>query len=75
MTLRELAIHVLRKENRPLSAKEIWEIAEKKGLLKKLDAKGKNPYATFTSVLYTDHKKEQRTFVEHGSDPKRFTLQ
>ncbi len=74
MTLRDMAIEVLKSKNKPLSAKEIWSIAKQKGLTDKLNVKSKNPFTTFTSILYTDNKRRDKTFVIHKTKPKKFTL-
>ena len=74
MTLRELAIEILKNSKEPLTAKEIWNLAEDRGLMEKLNAKGKSPYATFRAVLYNDEKRKYHTFVAHTDDPKKFSL-
>lgn len=45
MTLKEMAIQVLKDKNIPLSSKEIWAIAEQKNLINELNIKGKTPKA------------------------------
>lgn len=74
MTLRELAIEVLKSSKEPMSVLEIWKKAQELGLLNKIQAQGKNPYTTFTSVLYTDFKRVNNTFIVHSNNPKKFSL-
>lgn len=74
MTLRQLAIEVLKDAKEPMSVLEIWKQADTIGLLTKIQAKGEKPYATFTSVLYTDFKRVNNTFIVHSSNPKKFSL-
>lgn len=51
MNFKEAAIHVLKRENRPLSAKEITQIALEEGLI---ETGGKTPHATLAAQIYTD---------------------
>ena len=74
MTFRELAIIVLQSETEPLSTNQIWNKAKILDLQSKLKGNGKNPYATFSSVLYTDFKRKNSKFVVHSSNPKKFSL-
>ncbi|MGB3346649.1 MAG: HTH domain-containing protein [Candidatus Humimicrobiia bacterium] len=53
MNFKEAAYHILRKRERPLSAKEITQIALKEGLI---TSEGKTPKATMGAVIYTDIK-------------------
>ena len=43
LTFLELSKKVLEEEKRPLSAEEIWEIAQAKGYDKEVGSKGKTP--------------------------------
>ncbi|GAA8019138.1 COG2958 family protein [Helicobacter pylori] len=56
MTDRELGKKVLEQAERPLSAKEIWEIACKMGLDKERPSIGKTPWSTLGVDLYKDEK-------------------
>jgi len=63
MNFKEAAYHVLGKEKRPLSTKEITQIALKEGLI---TTDGKTPDATMGAVIYTDIKQkgEKSLFVK-----------
>ncbi|GAA8712186.1 COG2958 family protein [Helicobacter pylori] len=56
MTYRELGKKVLEQAERPLSAKEIWEIACKMGLDKERPSIGKTPWSTLGVDLGKDEK-------------------
>lgn len=71
----QLAHKVLKEEKRPLSAAEIWGIAQAKGYEKDLATKGKTPLATLGAMLYVDVRDNLRSdFVSTGKAPKRFVL-
>jgi len=53
MNFKEAACHVLKREKKPLSAKDITEISIKEGLI---TSKGKTPIATMGAIIYTDIK-------------------
>lgn len=55
MNFKEAAYHVLGKEKKPLSTKEITQIALKEGLI---TTDGKTPDATMGAVIYTDIKQK-----------------
>lgn len=55
MNFKEAAYHILRRGERPLSAKEITRIALKEGLI---TSDGKTPDATMGAVIYTDIKQK-----------------
>lgn len=63
MNFKEAAYHVLRREKKPLSTKEITKISIKEGLI---TSKGKTPIATMGAVIYTDIKQkgEKSLFVK-----------
>jgi len=74
-TFLQLAQKVIEEEKRPLSAPEIWEIAQAKGYEKGLGTKGKTPWATLGALLYVDVRDNpDSNFVPIGSRPKRFVL-
>lgn len=58
MTFVELAEDVLKTAERPLTYKEIWEIAISKGLDKKVGSKGKTPMYTLAAKIYVDMKEK-----------------
>ena len=75
MTFLELAEKVLKDEKRPLTATEIWTIAETKGYDKKLNSEGKTPWATLGAQIYVNAKDSPRTiFAQTDSRPKKFYL-
>ena len=63
MNFKQAAYHVLKDAGRPLSAKEITQIALKEGLI---TTDGKTPSATMGAVIYADikQKKEKSLFVK-----------
>lgn len=75
MTFLELAEQVLKDEMRPLTAMEIWTIAEAKGYDKKLNSEGKTPWATLGAQIYVNAKDNPKTlFAQTDSRPKKFYL-
>jgi len=75
MTFLELAEQVLKDEQRPLTANEIWTIAESKGYHKTLKSEGKTPWATLGAQLYVNAKDNVKTlFAQTDTRPKRFYL-
>jgi hypothetical protein len=74
-TFLQLAQKVIEDEKHPLTANEIWEIAQSKGYEKALGTKGKTPWATLGALLYVDVRDNPNSlFVATGSRPKRFFL-
>ena len=70
----ELARLVLEKDNKPLTVDEIWDEAQKAGLVLKLETGGKTPKATLGARLYTDVKRPTSSFGKIGARPARFIL-
>ena len=71
----QLAQKVIEEAKRPLSANEIWEIAQAKEYNKELGTKGKTPWATLGALLYVDVRDNSSSvFVTTGTRPKRFVL-
>lgn len=70
----DLANVVLAKENKPLSVDEIWAVAEKDGLVARLETVGKTPKATLGARLYTEVKRSNSSFGKVGARPARFIL-
>jgi uncharacterized protein len=71
----QLAQQVIKEAKHPLTANEIWEIAQEKGYDKELDTKGKTPWATLGARLYVDVRDNPNSiFVATGARPKRFFL-
>ena len=54
MTFLEVALKVLESTETPMTANEIWSHAEKSGLAKKLDSKGKTPWASMRAMLFVE---------------------
>lgn len=75
MTFVELSEEVLKTAERPLTYKEIWEIAISKGLDKKVGNKGKTPMNTLAAIIYTDMKeKSDSKFYIASKRPTTFWL-
>jgi len=71
----DLAKDILEQENVPLSVGEIWEVAEKRGLLQKLASSGKTPIRTLSARIYVDIKNNENTIFEQISKrPAKFFL-
>lgn len=73
LTVLEIVQMVLKQEKIPLKATEIYDIAEKQGLVAKINLGGKTPHYSFSSRLYVNVKKEDSIFAWTGN-PKRFYL-
>ena len=54
MTFLELAEKVLKEQKKPLTANEIWKIAEDEGYTSKLNSQGKTPWATLGAQIYVN---------------------
>ena len=74
MTLRDLARTVLSESLLPLTARQVWEEAVKRGLDKQVETKGKTPWATVSSYLTTSAKKPGSGIVATGANPMQFSL-
>lgn len=74
MKLREIPRIVLANSTVPLSAREIWSEAVRRGLDKQVGAKGKTPDATIGAFLCTQAKRPQSGIIAEGSKPARFRL-
>lgn len=75
MTFLELAETVLKEEKRPLSSSEIWNLGVQKGYDKKLNSKGKTPWATLGAQIYVNAKDNPKSlFAKTDSRPKKFYL-
>lgn len=75
MTFLELAERVLKEEKKPLTANEIWKIAEDKGYTLKLNSQGRTPWATLGAQIYVNERDNSHTpFAVVGKRPKRFYL-
>ena len=74
MKLRDIPKVVLADSLIPLTAREIWTEAVKRGLDKAVGSKGKTPDATIAAFLYTEAKRPKAEIVAEGSKPARFRL-
>ena len=75
ITFLEFAERVLKDEERPLTADEIWKIGKEKGLDILLGTQGKTPWASLGARLYVevrDHK--EGIIAQTETRPKRFYL-
>ena len=74
MKLRDIPKIVLSDSPTPLSAREIWNEAVRRGLDKAIETKGKTPDATIGAYLYTNAKGDHSLFAAVGAKPTRFRL-
>lgn len=75
MTFLELAEEIVRSARQPLTANEIWELAVERGLEKRLNSKGKTPWATLGARLFVDVRDNPNSrFEPLGKRPTRFGL-
>jgi hypothetical protein len=75
LTFLKLSERVLDEEKKPLTNREIWEIAAKKGYTELLSSEGKTPEATISSRIYVDMRDNPDTlFKTVGVSPRRFGL-
>lgn len=76
---REIAICVLKETDRPLTPKEIWEIAETKGIVPQNEIEGKTPIATMASLLFRESNKGyfkgKETPFKFTKSPRRYWLE
>ncbi len=74
-TFFNLAYDVLKQSDIPLSIQEIWENANKMGLVNKLASSGKTPVNTLSARLSTDVKHNSNpTFKKVSDKPSRYVL-
>lgn len=74
-TFFNLAYDVLKQANTPLSIQEIWENANKMGLVGKLSSLGKTPINTLSATLSTDVKHNNNpTFKKVSDKPSRYII-
>lgn len=69
MTFMELAKKILVESKEPLTAREVWASAEKKGYIEQLNSSGSTPYATLGAQMYTSPY-----FEKIGARPIKFKL-
>ncbi len=74
-TFFNLAYDVLKQANTPLSIQEIWENANKMGLVEKLSSSGKTPINTLSATLSTDVKHNNNsTFKKVSDKPSKYII-
>lgn len=74
LTFKEIAEKVIRDEKRPLTANEIWDIAEKKGYSESKN-RGKTPWNTISAHIYVDMRDNKKSpFIKSGTMPRKFFL-
>ena len=69
MTFLELAKKILEEEGRPLSAEEIWTLAQSKGYYKQVRNKGKTPPATRLPGLVSLALEGNEVIISEGDKP------
>jgi len=75
MTFLELAKKLMKEEEKPLSAEEIWVLAKEKGYDKIVGSQGKTPSHTIGAQIYVSlQDKENTPFVKVSVRPTRFYL-
>lgn len=75
-TFLQLAYDVLKGHDKPLTADEIWTVATKTGLVRKLRKTGKTPWSTLGARLFVDVRDNPATsrLIKVGKRPARFFL-
>lgn len=75
LTLLDLAHETLKLAAAPMSATELWALANKKGLVKRLTASGTTPWKSFGALMYVETKENPTSpFLRLGARPARFWL-
>ena len=75
LTFKELAQKVLEEEKRPLTVREIWEIAVEKGYDGLVNSSGKTPWRTVGAQIYVDMRNNTNSpFIKIDSKPRKFFL-
>jgi len=75
LTYLKLAEKILLERKQPLSAVDIWSIAEEKGLSQELAKTGKTPWNTISAQLYINIRDDPNSiFYQHSSRPAKFYL-
>ena len=70
----DLAAAVSKKRKKPLTPKEMWEIAEKEELHKNLKTQGKTPIVTLASSLILDTRSKTGLFTRLDGRPAKYIL-
>lgn len=69
MSLLKLAEEIIKEANRPLSSKEIWEIAETQNARTILGLKGRTVAATIGARIYVDIRDNKKSVFERVNTP------
>ncbi len=74
-TFLDLAMAALGAAPSPVTARELWDLAEAAGLPSKLASTGKTPYDSLSALMYVDSQENPKTgFLRVGRRPVRFWL-
>lgn len=73
---KELALEILKQDNKPLSVNEIWQKVCEKNLHKKLFSIGQNPIATLRNIINADIREKHKNslFIKATQKPTTFWL-
>lgn len=63
-TFLDLVLDVLNESDRPLTINEIWDIASRKDLVKKVGSSGKTPIKTLAARIYIDIRDNDNTKIK-----------
>ena len=70
----DLTRDVLQQEKKPLTTKQIWNMALEKGFDKNLDTKANDKVLTLNSIIYQDVKKDTSVFYKVSNRPIKWGL-
>ena len=70
----DLTRDVLQQEKKPLTTKQIWNMALEKGFDKNLDTKANDKVLTLNSIIYQDVKKDISVFYKVSNRPIKWGL-
>lgn len=75
MRIVELVYKILSEEKRPLTTKEIWEIAKSKGYANQISTTKDDPSGIISTIIYGNiRRKSQYPFYKVSTNPTRFAL-
>lgn len=74
LTLKKIAENTLRKVGKPLTTKEIWEVANRLGTIEDFVSEGKTPDATIGAYIYWSLRDNEGIFTKEEGRPRRFGL-
>lgn len=74
-TFLDLALKVIEEEKRPLTPREIWEVAKSEGYEKRVESLSKTPWKSIATQIYVNIRDRQDSpFIKIDSRPNRFYL-